>query len=67
MKKYLAPFFIALFVTFNLNAQVYEPVEWYSSVEKISDTEYNLIFTADIESNWHVYSQIISGEIGRAS
>ncbi len=33
------------------------PVEWEGSIEKVSDTEYNLIFKADIEDEWHIYSQ----------
>jgi len=61
MKKYFVPFFIMLFCAFNLNAQIFDPVEWSSSIEKISDTEYDLIFTADIEPHWHVYSQIVEG------
>ena len=28
-----------------------------TTVEKISDTEYNLIFTAKILDQWHMYSQ----------
>ena len=27
------------------------------TVEKISDTEYNLIYNAEIENHWHLYSQ----------
>ncbi|WP_093673181.1 protein-disulfide reductase DsbD family protein [Tenacibaculum sp. MAR_2009_124] len=38
-------------------SQIYEPVKWSTSVEKISETEYNLIATAIIESEWHIYSQ----------
>ncbi|MBG7631291.1 MAG: thioredoxin family protein [Bacteroidetes bacterium] len=61
MKKYLAPFFITLFCAFSLNAQIFDPVEWSSSVEKISETEYNLVFTAKIDPHWHVYSQVVGG------
>jgi len=55
MKKII----IALIVLFstNLTAQIYDPVEWSMSVEKISDTEYTLITTATIKSGWHLYSQ----------
>ena len=38
-------------------AQIHDPVKWSTSVEKISDTEYNLIVKAAIEDNWHLYSQ----------
>ena len=39
------------------NAQILEPVKWETSVEKISDTEYDLISTATVEGGWHLYSQ----------
>ena len=38
-------------------AQVLEPVKWSTSVEKISDTEYDLISKATIDRGWHLYSQ----------
>jgi len=38
-------------------AQIYDPVKWTTSVEKISDSEYDLIINASIETNWHLYSQ----------
>ncbi|WP_299337064.1 protein-disulfide reductase DsbD [uncultured Psychroserpens sp.] len=38
-------------------AQVFKPVKWNTSVEKISDNEYDLISTATIDSGWHLYSQ----------
>lgn len=41
----------------NLNEGIIKPVKWESSFEKISDNEYDLILTAEIEENWHVYSQ----------
>jgi cytochrome c biogenesis protein CcdA/thioredoxin-related protein len=41
------------------NAQVLEPVTWETSVEKISDTEYDLISTAAVDDGWHLYSQSV--------
>lgn len=38
-------------------AQILEPVKWSTSVTKISDTEYELVAIATIESKWHLYSQ----------
>lgn len=38
-------------------AQIHDPVKWSTSVEKISDTKYDLIATATIEAKWHLYSQ----------
>ncbi len=56
MKKiYLA--ITLLFTVFFAQAQLVEPVKWSAAVEKISDTEYNLIYNATIEEHWHLYSQ----------
>lgn len=56
MKKVL--FFLLSFLAFaNINAQMVNPVKWTSKVEKISDTEFNLVMEGKIEDNWHVYSQ----------
>jgi thiol:disulfide interchange protein DsbD len=41
------------------NAQVLEPVKWKTSVEKISDTEYDLVSTATVDGGWHLYSQSV--------
>ncbi|GAK91023.1 cytochrome c-type biogenesis protein DsbD, protein-disulfide reductase [Nonlabens ulvanivorans] len=51
--------FIALtaLISLQLTAQVEDPTDWTTSVEKISDTEYILITEANIEPGWHVYSQ----------
>ncbi|MGS2727200.1 cytochrome c biogenesis protein CcdA [Psychroserpens sp. BH13MA-6] len=38
-------------------AQVFEPVKWETSVEKISETAYDLIATVTIDAGWHLYSQ----------
>ena len=55
MKKIISLF--ALFLTFMGTAQIVEPVKWTSSVVKVSDTELDLIISASIENNWHLYSQ----------
>ena len=48
------------FLTFGfVHGQILEPVKWTTSVEKISNTEYNLITTAKIDSGWHLYSQTV--------
>lgn len=56
-KKGLLYCLLAFCFSFNLNSQILEPVKWESSVEKISDTEFNLVFTAKIENGWYMYSQ----------
>lgn len=51
----------ALFVliTFVASAQIFDPVKWSYSVNKISDTEADLILKARIDEGWHLYSQQI--------
>lgn len=55
MKKIIL--FLLFLTAFSINAQVVNPVKWTSKVEKISDTEFNLIISGTIEDEWHVYSQ----------
>ncbi len=56
---------ILLLIAFNslmLSAQqgIITPVQWDSNIEKISDTEYDIILTGIIEKEWHVFSQFTS-------
>ena len=48
---------LVLAISFNGFSQILEPVRWSTSVEKISDSEYELIATASIDPHWHLYSQ----------
>ena len=48
---------LAFFAFANSYSQMLDPVKWKSRTEKISDTEFNLVFEAVIEKDWHVYSQ----------
>ena len=59
LKKGLLYCLLAICFSFNLSAQVFEPVKWETSVEKISDSEYDLISIASIDSGWHLYSQVV--------
>jgi len=43
-------------------SQIFDPVKWSTSVEKISETSYKLISKAIIDSGWHVYSQKVPEE-----
>jgi thiol:disulfide interchange protein DsbD len=52
-----------LLLAFHANAQLVDPVKWSFDSEKISDTEYDLIFKAEIDDDWSVYSQL-TGEDG---
>ncbi|WP_289046128.1 thioredoxin family protein [uncultured Olleya sp.] len=48
-------------VTFQLKQEkknkIFDPVQWTSSVKKLNDTDYQLVYTATLEDKWHIYSQ----------
>jgi thiol:disulfide interchange protein DsbD len=41
-------------------AQIYNPIKWKTTVQKISDAEYELQAKATIENGWHLYSQNVA-------
>jgi hypothetical protein len=56
MKKFLLS--LSFIVTVVLaNAQLAKPIKWSYSSKKIADKEYEVVITASIQSNWHLYSQ----------
>ncbi len=57
MKKLLLLFALLFSFSSVVNAQTETPVTWSSTFEKISETEYDLIMTANIIPGWHLYSQ----------
>lgn len=58
-------FLILLVVSlFGAQAQISDPVKWSTSVNKIDDTNYEVVFKASIDEGWHIYSQLIEGEDG---
>lgn len=61
MKKHLILLFALIAFTVG-NSQILEPVKWKTSIEKFSDTEYNLVSKATIESGWHLYSQNVPAD-----
>jgi thiol:disulfide interchange protein len=56
MKKIIL-LLIAFLAVANTNAQMIDPVKWQTRVEKLTKTEFNLIFEGKIDQGWHVYSQ----------
>ncbi|OFX60073.1 MAG: disulfide bond formation protein DsbD [Bacteroidetes bacterium GWA2_30_7] len=62
MKKAVLVSFLIL-GAFDIFSQVLNPVKWTYSVNKISDSEAELIFKAIIEDKWHLYSAYV-GEGG---
>ena len=55
--KHFLTLVLLFFVAITSKAQILEPVKWQTSVEKLSDTEFNLVTTATIDKTWHLYSQ----------
>ena len=43
----------------SLKSQIVEPVKWKFESKAISDNEAELIFTAQIDKTWHLYSQFL--------
>jgi len=59
MKQLLYALTVFFAFTTTINAQIFEPVKWKTSVEKISSSEFDLVATATIDEGWHLYSQSI--------
>ncbi|MCB0659300.1 MAG: thioredoxin family protein [Saprospiraceae bacterium] len=60
-------YFIYVFLIFSSvkgwsQSKVFNPVKWSFKIEHIKDNEYKLIYRADIENGWTVYSQYTSDE-----
>ncbi len=60
MKKILLVIFTIFSV--NVNAQIFTPVTWTFSHEMISDNEFELSFTANIDEGWYIYSQSLADD-----
>ena len=61
MKKFLSICSLMFAISF-LQAQIYDPVSWTFSQKNINEDEVELIFQADIEENWYIYSQELIGD-----
>jgi thiol:disulfide interchange protein DsbD len=48
-----------MFVASYVSAQIFDPVTWDFSYEKKGNNQYEIIFTANIEENSHIYSMDI--------
>ncbi|MCD6178954.1 MAG: thioredoxin family protein [Bacteroidales bacterium] len=59
IKSLVGIFILVLLLSNNIFAQIFNPVVWQISSKQISDTEVELIFKADIDEHWHLYSQDI--------
>ncbi|MFO7872903.1 MAG: cytochrome c biogenesis protein CcdA [Bacteroidales bacterium] len=48
-------FVAALLFSGVAGAQIFDPVEWHFSHKKVTDNEYILSFTADMDEGWYIY------------
>ena len=65
MKHFLITTVFLLFSFTTLLAQddgIFDPVKWKVSLDKQSDTGYNVLLQATIDEGWHLYSQTQFGE-----
>lgn len=51
------PFLIISAQSFPGQSGIIDPIEWKATVEQQNDSIYHLIFQAEIERGWHLYSQ----------
>lgn len=56
MRKFFFLFWSLTFLI-SVNAQIVDPVKWKNSVRKKSENHYVLVLDAQIEKEWHMYSQ----------
>lgn len=58
MKK-ISVLIVLLVTAISVQAQIFNPVKWETSVVKINDTDFDLVATASIQNGWHLYSQTV--------
>ncbi len=63
MTKKVVLSFLLLCCVLGMSAEIQKPVTWSFSNKQVSETEFDLVLTANIDNNWHLYSQFI-GEGG---
>ena len=59
MIKKIVFFLLLFFFIFSTQAEIFKPVTWIFSNKQVSKNEFDLILTANIDNNWHIYSQFI--------
>jgi hypothetical protein len=53
-------FLLVILMTNSLSAQKLNPVKWTFEAVKKSDKQYDIIFTANVDAPWHIYSQFVT-------
>ena len=59
MMRRTLTFLLLLFSAVTLNSQVLEPVTWSFRSEKTGENTFDLVMTAELEKNWHLYAMDI--------
>jgi len=59
MLRKVQTFTVFILFTLSTQAQIYDPVTWDFAFEKTGEKQYELIITALIEKNSHIYSMVI--------
>jgi thiol:disulfide interchange protein DsbD len=53
-----------VFSAVSLFGQIENPVQWSTEIKKISNQEYDLLFTANVQDGWNIYSQYLESDDG---
>lgn len=64
MRQKLIPFLVFFSCLFFISPAQQLHAHWTQSIKKISDCEYDLIFTVKIDPTWHMFSMVVQGEDG---
>lgn len=62
MKKWLWLFSLFIFTSFH--AQIKDVVKWDYQLDKINETDYEVVLTAKMDKGWHLYSKDIPEDTG---
>jgi thiol:disulfide interchange protein DsbD len=60
--KYITSILFLVVICNAVSGQIFKPVKWKFDIQKISGNEYKLIYTANVEKGWTVYSQYTSSD-----
>lgn len=64
MKRIIFITFLLMTLAFSATAQIVNPVTWKSKIEMKGDDKGEIVFTALIQSGWHMYSYDVDPNVG---
>ncbi|MDH5399595.1 MAG: protein-disulfide reductase DsbD family protein, partial [Cyclobacteriaceae bacterium] len=53
-----------LLLSLHLHGQIFDPVSWTTSIKQVDGKTYEIVFTANMEKGWSVYSEYLESEDG---